>query len=492
MTSSPSATAPAVDPETAEMLQLLAAQREAFLVEGPPTVDVRLDRIRRLTLALLDNADELAAALDADFGNRPTSVSLSSDVLGSLPGLPQVQAELADWMADHPIPGSAEKGMPTFVQHRPKGVVGVIGPWNFPVNLTFLPALEALAAGNRVMIKFSEIPERAAEVFARAVAAYLSPDEVVVVRGGAETSAAFSALPFDHLFFTGSPAVGRHVAAAAGANLVPVTLELGGKNPVVVARDADLPETARRIAAQRMMNGGQLCLCPDYVFVPDEAVGAFVDAYAAAMATYFPTYRENPDVVTIVNGRNFDRVTGLIEDARAKGAEVRTLAPDDELVSLPDPTTRRIPPTILLGVTDDMDVAHDEVFGPVITVLGYDDVRAVIDYVNARPHPLASYWYGEESSDFHEFLRLTTSGGVTRGDMALHFGIEGAPFGGVGQSGSGAYHGKVGFDTFSHRRTVTQSALPFGVAARSMPPFKPERLDGIRAAINKQAEALRG
>jgi coniferyl-aldehyde dehydrogenase len=492
MTAIPLETITEPDLDTAAMVGLLDRQRRAFRAEGPPTLEVRLDRIRRLTLALLENADELAAALNADFGNRPAAVSLSSDVLGSLPGLPQVQADLADWMADQPISGSEEKGMPTFVQHRPKGVVGVIGPWNFPVNLTFLPALEALAAGNRVMIKFSEIPARTAEVFARAVAAHLSPEEVVVVRGGAETSAAFAALPFNHLFFTGSAAVGRHVAAAAGTNLVPVTLELGGKNPVVVARDADLPEAARRIAAQRMMNGGQLCLCPDYVFVPQEAVGPFVDHYAAAMATYFPTYLENPDVVTIVNSRNFERVTSLIDDARTKGAEVRTLAPDDELGSLPDPATRRIPPTVLLGVTDEMDVAHEEVFGPVITVLGYDDVRSAIDYVNARPHPLASYWYGEESPDFHEFLRLTTSGGVTRGDMALHFGIEGAPFGGVGQSGSGAYHGKVGFDTFSHQRTVTQSALPFGVAPRSMPPFKPGRLDGIRETISKQAEALRG
>jgi coniferyl-aldehyde dehydrogenase len=491
MTTSPLASITEPDPDTATMLHLLDAQRRAFTAEGPPTLEVRLDRIRRLTLALLENADELAAALDADFGSRPAAVSLGSDVLGSLPGLPQIQAELAEWMADEPVPGSAEKGMPTFIQHRPKGVVGVIGPWNFPVNLTFLPALEALAAGNRVMIKFSEIPERTAAVFARAVASHLSPDEVVVVRGGAETSAAFAALPFDHLFFTGSPAVGRHVAAAAGANLVPVTLELGGKNPVVVARDADLGAAAERIAAQRMMNGGQVCLCPDYVFVPREQLGAFVDQYAGAMATYFPTYLANPDVVSIVNARNYDRVVGLIEDARTKGAEVLTLVPGDERDALPHAETRRIPPTVLLGVDDDMDIAHEEVFGPVLSVYGYDEVAAVIDYVNARPHPLAAYWYGEESADFHEFLRLTTSGGVTRGDMALHFGIEGAPFGGVGQSGSGAYHGKVGFDSFSHRRTVTQSALPFGVAPRSMPPFTSKRVDALREGIAAQAASLR-
>jgi coniferyl-aldehyde dehydrogenase len=483
---------PAPDIDKTSMLELLAAQRSSFVAEGPPTLEIRLDRIRRLALAVLENADDLAAALDADFGSRPAAVSLSSDVLGALSGLPRLQAELADWMRDEPVPGSAENGMPTFIQHRPKGVVGVIGPWNFPVTLALLPALEAVAAGNRVMIKVSEIPQRTAEVFARAVASRLSPEEVVVVQGGPVTSAAFSDLPFDHLFFTGSPGVGRHVAAAAGRNLVPVTLELGGKNPVVVARDADLDESARRIAAQRMMNGGQLCLCPDYVFVPQESLGDFADSYASAVTTYFPTYAENADVVSIVNQSNYDREIGLVEDARAKGAEVRTIAPDDDLSRLPDAASRRIPPTVLLGVNDGMDVAHEEIFGPLISVHGYDEISSAIDYVNARPHPLAAYWYGEESAAFHEFLRLTTSGGVTRGDMALHYGIEGAPFGGVGQSGSGAYHGKVGFDTFSHRRTVTQSALPFGVAPRSMPPFAPTYVEGLRQAVAQQIAELSG
>ncbi len=481
---------PAADIDRTAMLALLDGQRKAFVAEGPPSLEVRLDRIRRLTLAVLENADDLAAALDADFGSRPAAVSLSSDVLGALSGLPRLHAELGHWMRDEPVPGSAENGMPTFIQHRPKGVVGVIGPWNFPVTLALLPALEALAAGNRVMIKVSEIPQRTAEVFARAVASRLSPEEVVVVRGGPVTSAAFSELPFDHLFFTGSPGVGRHVAAAAGRNLVPVTLELGGKNPVVVARDADLDESARRIAAQRMMNGGQLCLCPDYVFVPQESLADFADAYAAAITAYFPTYADNADVVSIVNQSNYDRVTALVEDARSKGADVRMIAPDDELPRLPDAASRRIPPTVLLGINDEMDVAHEEIFGPVISVHGYDQVREVIDYVSSRPHPLAAYWYGDESPEFHEFLRLTTSGGVTRGDMALHYGIEGAPFGGVGQSGSGAYHGKVGFETFSHRRTVTQSALPFGVAPRSMPPFAPKHVEGLRQAVARQIVAL--
>lgn len=274
-------------------------------------------------------------------------------------------------------------------------------------------------------------------------------------------------------------------------NLTPVTLELGGKNPVVVGPDADIQAAAERVSAARMMNGGQLCLCPDYVLVPEDKTEAFVDAFRTAMHAYFPAYRENPDVVTLVDDRNFARVKGLVDDARAKGAEVITMVPEDEQAALPDADTRRMPPTLLLGVTDEMTIAHEEVFGPVISVLPYETVREAIDYITAKPHPLAAYWYGEDTADFREFVRRTTSGGVTRNDMALHFGIEGAPFGGVGQSGSGAYHGKVGFDTLSHQRTITQSALPFGVAPSAMPPFTAEKRDQLRGAVAQALATVR-
>ncbi|MFI0968290.1 aldehyde dehydrogenase family protein [Streptomyces sp. NPDC021080] len=487
----PASPVPPEDISAAELRDLLAAQQRAFLAEGPPSAEVRRNRIDRLTAALLEHADELTAALSADFGNRPEANSLSSDVLGSMGDVTLVRTELESWMADVEIPAAADKGLPTFVQSRPKGVVGIVGPWNFPVSLVFQPAIEAFAAGNRVMIKFSEVPSRTAEVFARAVAGRFSPDEAVVVRGGTETSVAFSELPFDHLFFTGSPSVGRHVAAAAGRNLTPVTLELGGKNPVVVGHDADVRVAAERVSAARMMNGGQLCLCPDYVFVPREKVEEFVGAYRTAMSRYFPAFRENPDVVTLVDDRNFARVDGLVEDARSKGAEIITLVPEDELTSLPDAASRRMPPTLVLGVTDEMAIAHEEVFGPVISVLPYDTVHDAVEYVTARPHPLAAYWYGEDTADFREFVHRTTSGGLTRNDMALHYGIEGAPFGGVGQSGSGAYHGKVGFDTFSHQRTITQSLLPVGVAPSSMPPYTDERLAQLRGAVAQNLADVR-
>lgn len=479
--------APGLDPEPGQLLALLQAQRAAFLAEGPPSAAVRRDRIDRLTLAVLDHADALTEALRADFGSRPELVSLNTDLLGVLPDVHLVREQLEAWMQDEELPAGAAQGMPTRVQTRPKGVVGVIGPWNFPVSLVFQPAVEALAAGNRVMVKCSEVAPRTAEVFARAVAGALDPEEVVVVRGGPATAAAFSGLPLDHLFFTGSTAVGRKVAAAAGANLVPVTLELGGKNPVVVGPGADLEVVAERVAAQRMLNGGQVCLCPDDVYVPAALVDGFVEACRAHLARYFPSYTDHPGVVSVVDDANFARISALVEDARAKGATVLAVGPD-----LPDAGTRRFPPVVLVGVTPDMLIAAEEVFGPVLVVYAYATTADVVAHLASRPAPLAAYWYGDDGPEYQDFLLRTTSGGVTRNDMALHYAVPGAPFGGVGTSGTGAYHGRTGFDTFSHRRTVTASALPFGMAPRMMPPYTESALASARRQVTDQRELFRG
>ncbi|MCW2295470.1 aldehyde dehydrogenase family protein [Rhodococcus erythropolis] len=480
-----------VDPAAALQRELLDTQRSAFLTEGPPSLEVRLDRIDRFAASILEHAEELSEALDADFGSRPRLANLASDIVGVLPALTQVRDNLASWMQDKEIGGSAAVGAPTFVQTRPKGVVGVIGPWNFPVGLVAHPAIEALAAGNRVMIKFSEIPERTAEVFARAVATRMTPDEVTVIRGGADTASAFSALPFDHLIFTGSPAVGALVAEAAGKNLVPVTLELGGKNPVVLGADADLDLAAERISGTRLMNGGQICLCPDYVFVPRDRVDDFVGAYEKSVLTYFPTYLDNPHVTSIVNDRNFDRVTALITDATSKGANAKMIVTPDERGALPDRARRRIAPTLLLGVTPDMAITTEEIFGPVIVVYPYDDLDEVIAYVNSYPSPLAAYWFGSDSEDYRTFITRATSGGVTRNDLALHWGIEGAPSGGIGRSGMGAYSGKIGFQTFSHRRTVTSSTAPLGLAAAMMPPAGDNEADAVARLIQQACDAIK-
>lgn len=468
---------------TREHLQeLLDAQRAAQAADPIPDAAIRRDRMDRFVAAVLEHATDLAEALHADFGNRPTTTSLELDILSGLPDIAVAREQIDAWMAPTPLPAGIEGAVPAVIQTRPKGVVGVIGPWNFPVLLVFVPAAEALAAGNRVMIKFSDMTPRTGEVFARAVASRMSPDEVTVVNGGVQTAADFADLRFDHIFFTGSPKVGRLVGAAAGKNLVPVTLELGGKNPAIVAPDADVAEAAARIAAGRLINNGQVCLCPDYAFVPESGKDAFVEAYRQAALTHFPTFIDNPDVVSVVNDANYARVSGLIDDAKVKGATEIVIVPDEERSRVPDSAARRIPPTLLVDTAPDADINSEEIFGPVLVVHTYADVDEAIDYTAAGEHPLSSYWYGADTPDFQRFLVRTTSGAVSRNDTALAYLNHAAPFGGVGMSGSGAYHGKAGFDTFSHQRPVAQSDLPVIVAGTLIPPLAPERIEGVAAA----------
>ena len=469
-----------------DLTALFEAQRAGFLADGPPSADVRRHRLDRLLVAVLGAADDLAEALEADFGHRPRGFSLLADVASAISTIHHLQEHLEEWMAAVEVPGSEELGMPTTVDVTPLGVVGVIGPWNFPVGLVVQPAAEALAAGNRVMIKFSDVNSRAGGVLARAVGEEFDPRELVVVNGGLDIATAFSALPFDHLFFTGSPAVGRLVQRAAAENLTPVTLELGGKNPVVVGHDADIPFAAERIAASRMVNGGQVCLCPDYVFVPHRKVDQFVSETREAFLRLLPDYPTNPAVTTIVNDKNFDRVTALISDALDKGATAVVGVSQADAECLPDPATRRIAPTVLLDVTDDMAVAQDEIFGPVLAVYAYDDVKEAVAYVSARPSPLVAYWYGDDTDDFSTFRRHTASGGMTRNDFAVHLSLPDVPFGGVGQSGMGSYHGKAGFDTFSHRRAVAESRIPGGMTGMlGGPAGSEEAADAVAAHVEQ-------
>jgi coniferyl-aldehyde dehydrogenase len=361
-------------------------------------------------------------------------------------------------------------GVRAEVEPAPLGVVGIIGPWNFPLNLVVLPAAAAFAAGNRVMIKMSEITSHTAEVMSTLVPDYFDETELAVLTGGAQVAADFSALPLDHLFFTGSPGVGSLVQRAAAQNLVPVTLELGGKNPVVVAPDADIRRSATRIAQARMVNGGQVCVCPDYVLVPEHKIGEFVDVARQTLRRMFPTIVGNDDYCSNVNEANFDRVLGLIDDARARGAAVEVVAPPGEV--LPDRSCRKIAPTIVRGIDDSMLIASEEIFGPVLVVHGYGELTQAIDYINARPAPLVAYWYGPDGAAFRNFVAHTRSGGVARNDFAAQMIPSAAPFGGVGRSGMGAYHGKAGFDAFSHQRTVVGTDLPFSMTGSAAPPFR--------------------
>ncbi|MFW0793993.1 aldehyde dehydrogenase family protein [Gordonia sp. CPCC 205515] len=436
-----------------DLMGLLERQRKAYLAEGVASAETRISRIDRLLLAVVEAADALAESLGGEYGSRPPALTKALDILGCVGAAQELRDNISKWMEPEVLAGG-------FIQRKPLGVVGIIGAWNFPIELTIHPAINALAAGNRVMIKFPDFHPKTGAILAAAVAEHLSPEEVTVVIGDLETAQAFSDLPFDHIVFTGSPAIGRRVAEAAGRNLVPTTLELGGKNPVVVAEDADIDLAAHRIAGTRMLNGGQVCLCPDYVFVPRSQREGFVDKLVGELQTLYPDYATDGGVVSIVNDRNFDRVSALVEDAVGKGAQKVTVTTSQE----PNDGERRIVPTVLVDVPEDATIAEEEVFGPVVSIHVYDELDEVIGYINSRPSPLAAYWFGGQGDEFQRFLAHATSGGVTANDIMTHQMLGGAPFGGVGNSGTGAYHGKSGFDRFTHMRTVAIAEGDAGVS----------------------------
>ncbi len=467
---------------TAEQMRaLMDAQRQAFLEEGPPSLQVRRDRIDRVVSLVTDNADEIAAAIDADFGSRPRTASITNDVLGFLPDLEITRRRLKAWMKPRKLLPAAS-GFGVKVDSVPLGVVGVIGPWNFPVCLALEPAAAAMAAGNRVMVKMSEVTWRTGALLEELAPRYFDPTELTIVNGELETAAAFSALPFDHLFFTGSPGVGSLVAQAAAKNLTPVTLELGGKNPAVVGPRADIQRSAERIISARIINGGQLCLCPDEVYVPRDQVNEFVAQAEQSVRKIFPTTGRQDSFVTIVDDKNYDRIVGLVDDAVARGATKIEVVPPGEV--LPDRSTRRIPPTFLLGVTSEMRIDGDEVFGPVLTVHAYDRVEDVIDRLATRPLPLSGYWFGPTGREFDVFASRVRCGGITVNDFGAHCGIMIAPFGGVGQSGSGNYHGRAGFDTFTHQRTMVTNRTPIAMAKIAAPPYSPRFERGVDRAVS--------
>ncbi|MCA2244774.1 aldehyde dehydrogenase family protein [Mycobacterium sp. WUMAC-067] len=477
VSSNPDGACPAPD-----LQAILEMQRRSFISDGPPSAAVRQSRIDRLLTLVLDNCDEFAEALVEDFGTRSKTASTFMEAYGIVAQIQHSRARLKDWMRPvKPMRAGRIFGVRAEIRPTPIGVVGIIGPWNIPVNLVALPAADAFAAGNRVMIKASEITPRTADILQRKAPEYFDQTELAVVTGGVDVSARFAALPLDHIFFTGSPQVGALVAQAAAPNLVPVTLELGGKNPVVISRAADIGVAAKRIAKGRLVNGGQTCICPEYVFVPAESMDDFAEALRHAFRAIAPTIEGNDDYCSSVNAANYERVVALIDDARHLGASIDVVAPSTE--HLPNSVLRKIAPTIVRGVTDEMRIASEETFGPAICLLSYTHVDDVIRYVNARPAPLVAYWYGPDSTDFREFIRRTRSGSVARNDYGAQMIALSAPFGGVGRSGMGAYHGKAGFDNFSHYRTVVGTDLPFSITGIVAPPYPAAKRVAVRIAV---------
>jgi coniferyl-aldehyde dehydrogenase len=452
----------------AGMRALFEAQQQAFAADSFPAEAARLDRLQRLQLLLEENEDRFAEAISADFGNRSRHETIIAESFLVLAGIAQARKHLRKWMkrrrvatSFHSLPGSSS------LLPQPLGVVGIVSPWNYPLQLALAPAVAALAAGNRVMLKPSEITPRFSDLLAELVANRFAADECVVITGDADTGRAFVQLPFNHLLFTGSTAVGRQVALAAAANLTPVTLELGGKSPVILDDGCDLADSARRIAAGKLFNAGQTCIAPDYALVPAAQQQAFADAYSRAVAELYPTLERNPDYTSIVNERHYGRLQGLVDEARREGARVVEINPGGEA---PQPGSRKLRPIVLLQVTPDMRVMQEEIFGPVLPLVPYQRLDDAIAFVNARPRPLALYWFGRERAHAERVLRETISGGVTINDVLLHIAQENLPFGGVGDSGIGAYHGEWGFRLFSKDKPVFEQSRLAGTAL-TRPPY---------------------
>ncbi|MFT4126582.1 MAG: aldehyde dehydrogenase family protein [Gordonia sp. (in: high G+C Gram-positive bacteria)] len=456
--------------EEHSLTDLLEIQRAAFLRDGIPDAATRIDRITRLSSLVLDHADEIAAALTADFGARPRELSIAADIVGVMMDLTHQRRGVTKWMKTSNVAKvQGALGFKQQVRHDPLGVVGIMGPWNFPLQLTIVPAGSAFAAGNRVLMRPSSITARTTEVLARHAPDYFSIEEFAVITSRHGSGSDFAKLPVDHLFFTGSPEVGASVAQEAAKNLVPVTLELGGKNPAVVDVDADIDKAAKLIADARMVNGGQVCLCPDYVFVPEPRIEEFTDKVIARWTQSFDTIYDNPHYTATINQKNYTRILGLIDDAVELGAVKRQVIPGGE--PLPASDRRKIPPTLLTGVRAGMKIAEEEVFGPVLTVYPYRDLTEAISHIAGQPHPLTIYWCGATNERFDRLADNTRSGSINVNDFALHLMGANLPFGGVGRSGMGGYHGRTGFDTFSHARAVAISTLPVKLAELMSPPF---------------------
>ncbi len=433
-----------------------------------PVLAERLDRLARLRAAVSDNETRFEQAISADFGHRSSTETTIAETMLVLGEIKHAAKSLRKWMAPQRVATSLQFfPAKNRLIPQPLGVVGIIAPWNYPLQLTLAPAVAALAAGNRVMIKPSELVPRFSALLQEVIAAKFEPAEMMVTGIDDDISRAFASLPFDHLIFTGSTRVGRLVAEAAGRNLTPITLELGGKSPAIVDRSADIAEAAQRIAYGKLLNAGQTCIAPDYALVPEGQVQDFADRLQASMRAMFGTDPANKDYSSIVSDRHYARLEGLVADAAAKGGRIMQAAkPDDPAWK----SKRKFPPTIVVGATPEMTIMQEEIFGPLLPIMGYRDAAEPVAYINKHDRPLALYWFGKDEAARDEVLNRTVSGGVTVNDCLFHFAQTYQPMGGVGASGTGAYHGEWGFNTLSKLKPVFYRS-PFNRLADLYPPY---------------------
>jgi coniferyl-aldehyde dehydrogenase len=444
----------------AALLQAFELQRTSYDADPFPEWSVRRDRLARLRRLVEDNEDAIEDAINADFGGRPRAETQIAEVFPSLAEIKNALRHGRRWMRPQGV-WVSKWFMPAraHILPRPLGVVGIVVPWNYPLYLCVGPMVAALVAGNRVMVKLSEYTPAFSALFQQLASALFGPEEVTVIDGGPDVAAQFTTLPFNHLLFTGSTVVGRKVMGAAAENLTPVTLELGGKSPAIVAPGYSVENAARRIVVGKLLNAGQTCVAPDYVLVPRAELRPFVDAAGRQARRMYPSGLDDPDFCSIINPRQYGRLVGYLEEARGLGVEVVPLfdgaGQDDE--------RHRIAPAVIVDPGRGLAVMRDEIFGPLLPVLPYDELKDAIGFVNAQPSPLALYWFDDDDARAARTLRDTHAGGVCINETLVHLAQDELPFGGVGPSGMGHYHGKWGFDTFS----------------KLMPVFKQSRFNGM-------------
>ena len=464
-----------------EMQRVLESQKNHFIKEGSPSIELRVDRLNRLKSLIMDNRYDLVDALNEDYGNRSKNTSIMTDAYSIIPDINNAIKNIKQWTRPKKRSSNFPFGLfgaKSYVRHEPLGTVGMISPWNFPVNLTFKPLAAIFAAGNQVMHKPSELTPLTASLIKELCDKAYDENEFATFLGGPEVGEAFTKLHFDHLLYTGSGNIGKHVMQSASQNLVPVTLELGGKSPVVIGKSADMKVSAKRIMFGKTLNAGQICLAPDYVIVHKDKKEEFISEVENAVKDFYPSIKDNDDYSSIINERHFNRINSLIQDAKEKGAHINEINPSNEDFS--QQQFYKIPPTIVTDTSDDMKIMNEEIFGPVLPVIGFDDLDEALSTINSKDRPLGLYYFGTDKSEESQIMNKTSSGGVTINNVVGHIQQKDLPFGGVGPSGMGRYQSYDGFKNFSNPRAFYKDVG-----------FKFDKLfDGIRPPYTKSIESL--
>ncbi len=431
----------------------LTSQKAEFLKNPMPSAKDRIRSLNKLKALIVENSDAIVSSISMDFSNRPESETLLAEIFPLLDAIEYSKSRIKKWMKTQKrrapltiMPSTVE------VMYQPLGVVGIVVPWNFPLFLGLSPLVSALAAGNRAMIKMSEFAPKTGELVQKLIHSTFDKNEVAVFTGEVDVSTEFTKLPFNHLVFTGATPVGKIVMRAAAEHLTPVTLELGGKSPTIIHDSFPIEEAAERIAFGKGMNAGQICVSPDYIFLPRSKVNAFAQAFVKAMSRNYPSLKANEDYTAIINDRQLNRLKSYVKDAEEKGARIITINPSDESFD----GTRKFPMTLILDTNESMLIENEEIFGPLLPIKAYDDIEEAIQHVNERPRPLALYYFDYDKQRSDSVLARTHSGGACINDTLSHVAIDDAPFGGIGPSGMGHYHGKEGFLNFSKAKTVVR------------------------------------